>query len=499
MLRVDVAESVAAGHDFGDVAVDAGRRLALDVRDSEGRPVREPSVIVERHASAWEVLGCNRFCVVDAAHVRTGFGVPPEAIAIRVLAPGFVAEETPREPAATPRLVELEPCAQLELDVRDERDRVLRSASLEVSAAGWPLAWSFEDLCEAHRSSGGSGVERVRDSTDARTSCTFSSYDVPFRVLALRTRIPITLVVRDSIGIEVLRETITAEPGDRRDLRRTAERSARTIRGMVMAPDGTPLADASVSFFQSRRWMKVSTQTASDGTFRLAGVRADRGTLVAAHQGYSQKSLRSHLVDETRPVEIVLEKGWSVQVELAGDRRPTIPSAIWMEAVASRPTPDGADEMPLHGAIEPVMSQESAFTFEGLSDEPMWLRATVEGFTFAIRMKNADWGSTTFNVMLRGQFETDWSVDGAASNGRVLRALSLQPEGDKFEAGATAAIDPADAARGRGLARFGKLPIVARFTDALVWAEPDGRLVVEPTDVTIEPRTTQRAPILLRR
>jgi hypothetical protein len=160
----------------------------------------------------------------------------------------------------------------------------------------------------------------------------------------------------------------------------------------------------------------------------------------------------------------------------AGDATPT---AVWIESVASRPHPDGDDQPPEGGDRVDGIPNRGDFGFTNIPEGKQWLRARIDGFTFAIEAVRES-RESCYNATLRGPATVEWSI-ARPQAGRTLKAICLLPTGGFHHARATAPIDAAAAERGSGSVRFEKLPI-NQYTVVLVWSDA----IEETTDVTVD-------------
>lgn len=477
--RVAIEHPVGDGCDVGDLAVDTARVLAIEARDPAGLAIDDFAAVLERKLHDHDMSGHGVRSLVGHDHARAGLLVPVEVASLRALAPGHGAADVPCEPATGKVTVTLDLAAQLTLDVKDG-GKPLPGSILEVRSAKWPAAWTRPELAAAHEALGGSRIES--ENYAHPTPAAFqvrAKEDAPFRLLALVPGASIDLIVRDRIGVEVLRESVVLEPGERRVLERTvAERSA-DVAGFIHTADGKPVA-ARIEWSASGSDHADLAFAKSDGRFRLEGVRAPRIMLVVQAGGYAWKWLRDVEPAKVEGVlDIALEPGCSMSCGFCGNGDGYVkPAAVWIESAASRSNPDGDDLPPERGDRIDGIPDRGSFGFTNVPEGKQWLRARIDGFTFAI-VPARESGEMTYNTMLRGPATIEWSIVRPQA-GRTLKAIRLLPSGGFHHARATVSIDAAAAERGSGSVRFEKLPI-DQYTVVLVWSDA----LEETTDVTV--------------
>jgi RNA polymerase sigma-70 factor (ECF subfamily) len=495
--RVEVNGSVDRGSDVGDVVVDVRRTVRIEAQDEAGRRLQQFAVVVERRRDKSErMTSRSERDLIEAEHARSGVLLPEEVSSLRVLAPGRAAVDLAPKPADAPVVATLPAAASLEVIVHDEPAEGTVRGELELASAKWPAAWSRAEMATAHVKFGGSPLSwHSGGDSDASPLRLAQTTDGRFKALALLPGAPITLVLRDRLGAEVLREEVVLQPGEARVLERTLAHDAVTLAGFVHEPDGTPIGKASIDVRTPMGFASVGTK--ADGRFVIAGLRAPRVNLVFKSSNHVWKWLRDvdvHAVAGDLDVE--LKKGRATQCSFVNARGSAAATAVWIESAAARPAPDGADQPPEKGdRCDGEDDGDYGFAFPDLPDGRLFLRARVEGFTFALPVEAG--GESTYNAMLRGPIEIDWSIAPATSDGRTLAALRLLPLNLKG-ARATLPIDPADAARGSGLARIEKIGI-DRYAVALVWSDVGGALSEEKTDVVVDVQRNESARVTLAR
>jgi hypothetical protein len=494
--RVDIGQTVDRGFDVGDVVVDLRKIVTLVPRDANGLPLSLFAVVVE-HATRAGELPCRPVRdVVDAAHARAGLVLADDVKTLRLLAPGCAAVDVPAVPANAPVEVVLPAAATLEFDVRDPDGKRPSGCTLELAGPKWPGAWSREELVAAHVALGGSPLpwEGERDRT-AQSFRIGASKDGVFRALALLPELATTLVVRDSLGAEVLRDEVVLQAGETRKLERTLANDAVTLAGFVHDVDGTPLKKTRIEWRTGTAVQLV--WTGEDGRFRVEGVRAPRVTLVFQASGHAWKWLRDLDVRAVPgELDVELKPGHSTRCGFVGANGASAATAVWIESVASRPFPDGAD-LPPEGAdrCDGESEGDVGYGFAELPASELRLRARIDGFTFALSVERDC--EVNYNTTVHGPVEIDWSVAATASNGRTLTALRLLPL-ERRGARATIPIGAAAAAAGSGLARIDKIAI-DRYTVALVWSDAAGQLTEEKTDVVVDVSKQESARVTLTR
>lgn len=494
--RVDIDACVDRGFDAGDVVIETRRVVALDPRDESGRPIERFAAVVERKLEAHEMRFRSNRDVVAAERARAGLLLPDGVRSLSIVAPGFGEVDVEAKPATSPVAVTLPTAASLELVVHDGDQPPSPMWTLELLASKWAAAWSRDEVTAAHAALGGSPMAWNHRQEDDKSPLRLGPMkDGRFVALALQPGLPTTLVLRDRHAIEVLREVVDLRPGETLRLERTLAEDAVSIDGFVHDENGRPLPKTRIEW---RLMDAVDLNwSGADGRFRLENVRDSRVTLLFEAPGRKWKWVRDlDLRALSGELDVELGPGrstWCLFFRAPGDPPP---SAVWIEPKSTRPTPDGGDLPPeIPGRLDGEHEVDGAFAFPDLPDEPLLLRARIGDFTFALDVIPNE--MPTYNTMLRGPVEVDWSIAPATANGRTLSALRLLPL-DRRGARATLPITASDAARGSGLARIEKLGL-DRYAVALVWREADGSLTEEKSDVVVDVARNPSARVTLAR
>ena len=386
--------------------------------------------------------------------------------------------------------------ASLELVVHDGERVPQPNWTLELVASKWVAAWPREETAAAHVALGGSPMPwNYRDDEKERPFRLGRIKDGRFIALSLLPGLPTTLVLRDHHNVEVLRETVVLQPGEAARLERTLADDAVSIGGFVHDENGKPLPKTRIE------WIVPGTVdlawSGEDGRFRLENVRDARVNLLFQATKRRWQWLRDlDLRALSGELDVELRPGRSARYGFLGSANDPPPTDVWIEAKRLRPTPDGDDLPPEKTErIDGERQNDRFYCFLDLPEEPSRLRARIDGFTFALDFV-AD-SQSTYNTMLRGPVEIDWTIAPDAASGRTLTALRLLPI-DRGGARATLPIAAADAARGAGLARIGKVGI-DRYAVALLWSDAAGQITEEKSDVVVDVAKHESARVTLSR
>ncbi len=325
--------------------------------------------------------------------------------------------------------------------------------------------------------------------------------DGTFRAIALAPGIPLTLSLRDEVGVEVLREVVTLAAGEQRTVERTLAPWFGAVTGFVHDAGGVGLPQAEITWFGDEPFKRQRVRTGADGRFRIEDMRVRRATLAVDCAGHQRRWLSDVEVEpEPRELDIELLPGCTLQCRfIVSDVTRTVDD-VWIEAIAARTHADGSDERSTgDGVRHATLNPLGSFEFADVPTEPSLLRARIGDFTYAYAVSAKD-GAVAMNISARlgGPLEVSWKISEATAAGRSPTAVRLLPQGGFFHASATAAIDATDSARGSGVARFAQLP-ADHYRIALQWHDPDGATSEELTDVTIDVGTNGATQATLAR
>jgi RNA polymerase sigma factor (sigma-70 family) len=113
---------------------------------------------------------------------------------------------------------------------------------------------------------------------------------------------------------------------------------ATTVRGIVLDPDGAPIADAKI--LVGKRGISDSRKgtSAADGTFELRGCRMGTNYITAEANGFSASTMEVVLSEDSAPFKLMLQRGKVLRLRVVGQAGEPVSGAnVWLDTFHNRP------------------------------------------------------------------------------------------------------------------------------------------------------------------
>ena len=108
-----------------------------------------------------------------------------------------------------------------------------------------------------------------------------------------------------------------------------------SLQGVVVNLNGQPVADAEVHVGGLDETGSRDARTGPDGSFLVAGCRAQTQTITASAEGYAPAALSVKVEPNTQPVKLVLGEGRALRIRVVDSNgQPIVGARVWDLSVA---------------------------------------------------------------------------------------------------------------------------------------------------------------------
>ncbi len=157
---------------------------------------------------------------------------------------------------------------------------------------------------------------------------------------------------------------------------------AAAVRGVVLDPEGAPIADANI--LVGKRAMSDSRQATSgaDGTFEVRGCRMGTNHITAEANGFSATTMEVVLSEDSEPFKLMLQRGKVLRMRVVGQVGEPVPGAmVWLNTFNNKPlNAPGYGTTPIQANLDKHTDKNGQMVWSNAPDAELEFDVAARGY-----------------------------------------------------------------------------------------------------------------------